>query len=117
MTSLFFHGPAEEEERVTSYSQQNLSRVLKIAHPVTLYLDCGSEQSVRNDTAAKYSISSQRTISQRQNWANTTPFNFEVLRGANNHPPFLPARLSGSGRTQNESLCVDNGCENADFAR
>ena len=45
------------------------------------------------------------------------PFNFEVLRGANNHPPFLPARLSGSGRTQNESLCVDNGCENADFAR
>ena len=80
----------------------------------TLYLDCGSEQSVRNDTAA---ISSQRTISQRQNWSNTTPFNFEVLRGANNHPPFLPARLSGSGRTQNESLCVDNGCENADFAR
>ena len=39
------------------------------------------------------------------------------LRGANNHPPFLPARLSGSGRTQNESLCVDNGCENADFTR
>ena len=46
---------------------------------------------VRTEREKRYScemvISSQRTISQRQNWA---PFNFEVLRGANNHPPFLP---------------------------
>ena len=55
---------------------------------------------------------------QRQNWATTTPFNFEVLHGANNHQPFLPifdfqARVA----TQNELLCVDKGCESADFAR
>ena len=41
------------------------------------------------------------------------------LRGAKNHPLFLPivdfqARVE---RRLNESLCVDKGCENADFAR